>query len=82
VQASTPDSELPDIWDNVSGEEQMALLQALAGSGDNIQNPDGGSPTDTGGGAESAGGEVTTRQNPGGDEDGRNRQSVTEDEST
>lgn len=77
-----PDSELPDIWDNVSGEEQMALLQALAGSGDNIQNPDGGSPTDTGGGAESAGGEVTTRQNPGGDEDGRNRQSVTEDEST
>ncbi|WP_372611639.1 hypothetical protein [Halomonas sp.] len=76
-----PDSELPDIWDNVSGEEQMALLQALAGSGDNIQNPDGGSPTDTGGGAESSGGEVTSRQDTGADSsNGRNRKSVTEDE--
>ena len=38
--------------------------------------------TGTGGGAESSGGEVASRQNPGGDEDGRNRQSVTEGENT
>ena len=77
-----PDSELPDIWKGADGEQQMEILRQLAGSGDDIQNPDGGSPTGTGGGAESSGGEVTSRQNPGGDEDGRNRQSVTEGENT
>jgi len=77
-----PDSELPDIWEGADGEQQMEILRQLAGSGDDIQNPDGGSPTGTGGGAESSGGEVTSRQNPGGDEDGRNRQSVTESENT
>lgn len=70
--------ELPDIWD---GADLMTVLNALSGTGDNIQNPQGGSPTDTGGGTESAGGEVTSRQDPTADStSGRNRQSVTEDE--
>lgn len=72
-----PDSELPDLWDS---NDLLAVLEALASLGDSIQNPEGGSPTRTGGGAESPGGEVTSRQNPGGDEDGRKRKSVTEDE--
>ena len=59
--------------------EIIPTIQQLAGSGDNIQNPDGGSPTDTGGGADSAGGEVQTRENPDEDnstDDDRNSQSV------
>lgn len=74
-----PDSELPEMWD--SG-DLITILQTLGGNGDNVQNPSGGSPTDTGGGAESSGGEVTSRQDPTSDpSSGRNRQSVTEDES-
>jgi hypothetical protein len=73
-----PETELPDVWDS---SDLLEVLSALAGSGDSIQNPDGGSPTDTGGGTESAGGEATTRQDPGSDSsDGRNRSAVTEDE--
>jgi len=74
-----PDSELPDVWDS---NDLMTVLNVLASTGDSIQNPDGGSPTDTGGGAESSGGEVTTRQDTGADSsNGRNKKSVTEDES-
>jgi len=70
-----PDSELPDIWDT---QDLIQVLQALAGRGDNIQNPSGGSPTGTGGGATSSGGEVTTRQKPGSDQSqGRKQKSVT-----
>lgn len=75
-----PDTELPDMWD---GEDLITVLNTLAGTGDSIQNPNGGSPTDTGGGAESAGGEATTRQDPGTDSSsGRNKKSVTEGEDT
>ena len=73
-----PDSELPELWENA---DLLEVLSALASKGDQIQNPDGGSPTDTGGGADSPGGEVTSRQDPGADSsNGRNRKSVTEDE--
>lgn len=73
-----PDSELPELWD---GGDLIEILSALANVGDRIQNPEGGSPTDSGGGAESPGGEVTTRQDPTADPaSGRNRRSVTEDE--
>lgn len=76
-----PETELPDIWQNVNGEEQLEILLQLGGNGDNIANPQGGSPTDTGGGAESAGGEVTSRQDPGADSsNGRNKKSPTEEE--
>ncbi len=70
-----PEAELPD--DNELG-EIVALLQDLRGSGDAIQNPEGGAPTDTGAGAESAGREVKSRQNPERDSsDGRNQGDVT-----
>lgn len=73
-----PDSELPDIWD---GDDLLNILQILAGVGDNVQNPNGGSPTDTEGGTESSGGEATSRQDPGSDSSsGRSKKSVTEDE--
>lgn len=62
-----PETELPDNVQDIDGEEQIRLLQILAGAGDNIQNPDGGAPTDTGGGAQSPGREVQTRQEPQGD---------------
>jgi hypothetical protein len=72
------ETELPE------GEELSRIVEItskLAGKGDNIQNPDGGSPTDTGSGAESSGGEVTSRQSPEDvDEDSRNRKAPTEDE--
>jgi len=61
--------------------EHIKKINLLAGKGDDIQNPSGGSPTDTGGGADSAGGEVTTRQNPERDSSGsdsRNKKSVTD----
>jgi len=77
-----PETELPDNVQDISGEEQLQLLQVLGGNGDNVQNPDGGAPTDTGGGADSAGGEATTRQNPADDNSGsdsRNQQSATEE---
>jgi hypothetical protein len=56
-----PEDELPQ------GEElgqQIQTIQELAGRGDNIQNPDGGRPTDTGGGQQSPGREVRSRENP------------------
>lgn len=61
-----PETELPDIW---SG-DLMSVLQQLAGNGDDIQNPDGGRPTDTGGGTQSEGREATTRENPNEDNSG------------
>ncbi len=78
-----PETELPDIWRPEEGEnEDQSVLETvliLAGKGDNILNPEGGSPTDTGGGAESAGGEVITREEPytGDNENGRNQRDVT-----
>jgi hypothetical protein len=72
-----PEIELPEIW----GESNfIEVLMQLAGNGDNIQNSDGGSPTDTGGGADSSGGEVKTREKPSEDnsgDDSRNKQDVT-----
>jgi hypothetical protein len=72
-----PEVEMPGQDELTS--EIIPIIQQLAGSGDNIQNPDGGSPTDTGGGTESSGGEVKTRQNPEDDnsgDDSRNKQSA------
>lgn len=76
-RAGIDPNELPDIWDD----DFLTVLKSLEGTGDSIQNPDGGSPTDTEGGTESSGGEVTSRQDPGSDSsNGRNKKSVTEDE--
>lgn len=73
-----PEVELPTPDELTS--EIIPLIKELAGRGDAIQNPEGGSPTDTGGGADSAGGEVVSRDEPESDSsDGRNRQSVTEE---
>jgi hypothetical protein len=74
-----PETELPGEGEL---DEHIQKIQQLAGKGDNIQNPSGGSPTDTGGGADSSGGEVKTRQNPErdtSDDDSRNQQSQTEE---
>jgi len=62
-----PETELP-----AEGEldEHIDKINRLAGKGDDIQNPDGGRPTDTGGGAQSAGREAKTRQNPENDNSG------------
>jgi hypothetical protein len=73
-----PEVELPSP-DELT-EEIIPLITSLAGTGDSIQNPDGGSPTDTGTGAESAGGEVTSREGSRDESNQRNRQGVTEDE--
>lgn len=59
-----PEKELPQDGDL---DEHIDIINELAGRGDNIQNPEGGRPTDTGGGTQSAGREVVTRENP--DED-------------
>jgi hypothetical protein len=75
-RAGIDPNEVPEFWGDG---DHMDNLLALANKGDQIQNPDGGSPTDTEGGQDSAGGEVVSRQDPDGDEDGRNRQAVTED---
>lgn len=56
-----PEVEMPD---DAELDEIIGVLQELRGAGDDIQNPEGGSPTDTGTGSESAGGEVSGRQNP------------------
>lgn len=73
-----PQDELPEVWNE---NDLMTVLNALASTGDNIQNPQGGNPTNTGGGAESAGGEATTRDDAGADsQSSRNKSSVTEDE--
>lgn len=73
-----PEVELPSP-DELT-EEIIPLITALAGTGDRIQNPSGGSPTDTGTGAESAGGEVTSRETSRDESNQRNRQAITEDE--
>lgn len=77
-----PETELPDNVQDIDGEEQMQILQALAGRGDSIQNPQGGSPTDTGGGEQSPGREAQTRDNPQDDNSGsrdRPQQGVTQE---
>lgn len=61
-----PEVELPDIW----GDDLITVLQQLASLGDRVQNPDGGRPTDTGGGTQSQGREATTRENPDEDNSG------------
>jgi len=72
-----PEVELPQ-----EGElsEHIQTVNQLAGRGDEIQNPSGGRPTDTGGGEQSPGREATTRQNPAEDQSGnqdRPQQSAT-----
>lgn len=72
-----PEMEMPTADELES--DIIPVIQQLAGSGDDIQNPEGGSPSDTGGGAESSGGEAKTRENPNddnSDDDSRNKQSV------
>jgi hypothetical protein len=77
-RAGIDPDEIPPFWNEG---ELLDNLRALASKGDEIQNPDGGRPTDTEGGSESAGGEVTSRQDPGEDSSsGRNKKSITEDE--
>jgi len=73
-----PEVELPSP--EKLNSEIIPLITSLAGTGDRMQNPDGGSPTDTGTGAESAGGEVKTRESSRDESEQRNRQSITEDE--
>lgn len=73
-----PEVELPSPEELDS--KIIPLITSLAGTGDRMQNPDGGSPTDTGTGAESAGGEVKTRESSRDESEQRNRQSITEDE--
>ena len=76
------ETEMPDQAQLT--EEIIPLLQELSGKGDEIQNPDGGRPTDTGGGAQSSGREASSREDAttdnSGDED-RPKKSPTEDES-
>jgi len=74
-----PETELPT---DETLDEQVQLINDLAGRGDDIQNPQGGRPTDTGGGTQSAGREVQTRQNPSADNSGnqdRPQQGATEE---
>lgn len=78
-RAGLDPQEVPDVWAN---NDMVTMLTTLSGSGDSIQNPDGGAPTETEGGTESAGGEVDSRQDPNEDSSsGRNKSSITEDES-
>ncbi|QCC48096.1 hypothetical protein DV707_10730 [Halobellus limi] len=56
-----PETELPQE-DELA--EHIRIINELAGKGDNIQNPNGGSPSGTGGGTESGGRSVKGRQNP------------------
>lgn len=62
-----PEVEMPDDSDLA---EIIGLIQELQGAGDDIQNPDGGSPTGTGAGAADSGKEVSGRQNPERDSSG------------
>jgi len=74
-----PETELPQEGEL---DDHIQKVQLLAGKGDDIQNPEGGAPTDTGGGADSAGGEVKTRQNPERDtsgSDSRNQQGISQE---
>jgi hypothetical protein len=73
-----PETEMPS-----GGEldEHITRVNQLAGRGDDIQNPEGGRPTDTGGGQQSPGREVKTRENPDDDNSGdqdRPQQGATE----
>jgi len=72
------EEDLPEFWER-DGSNMIDILLQLSGNGDDIQNSEGGSPTDTGGGTDSAGGEVTTREEPatGDNENGRNQQDAT-----
>lgn len=73
-----PDTELPDESEL---DEVIDVLHELQGAGDDIQNPEGGHPTETGGGTQTSGEEVTSRDEPGNvDENSRPRQAPTEDE--
>lgn len=56
-----PETEMPSEGEL---DEHIDIINQLAGRGDEIQNPDGGAPTNTGGGTQSAGREVNTRDNP------------------
>jgi hypothetical protein len=62
-----PETELPQEGEL---DEHIRKINLLAGKGDDIQNPDGGRPTDTGGGAQSSGREAKTEQNPETDKSG------------
>ncbi len=73
-----PETELPDNDGIENIDDHVELLGRIAGRGDSIQNPDGGAPSETGGGADTSGREVKSRQQPERDsEDGRNKQGVT-----
>ncbi len=70
-----PEIELPDESEL---SEIISLLHDLRGVGDSIQNPSGGSPSETGAGSESSGGEVSSRQNPERDSsEGRRQRDIT-----
>lgn len=73
-----PEVELPSN-EKLTG-EIIPIINDLAGKGDSVQNPQGGSPTDTGTGTESSGGEVKSRESGRNPDNERNQQSITEDE--
>ena len=56
-----PETELPR---DAELDEHIKFLQKVAGIGDQIGNQQGGRPTDTGTGVQSAGREVKSRENP------------------
>jgi len=56
-----PETELPR---DAELDEHIKFLQRVAGIGDQIGNQQGGRPTDTGTGVQSAGREVKSRENP------------------
>jgi len=79
-----PEQELPSM--KALDEDIIPILQSLSNKGqsvgDRAQNPDGGRPSDTGGGAQSSGREVTSREDASTDNSGdqdRPQQSPTED---
>lgn len=70
-----PQTELPQPGEV---DAQIAKIQALAGKGDLIKNPDGGSPSNTGGGGQDPGRAVKSRQQPEKDASkGRPKEDVT-----
>ena len=71
-----PETELPQD-DEI--DEHVDLITRLAGKGDDVQNPEGGAPTNTGGGSQSSGREVKSRDKPEADESssGRPKEDVT-----
>lgn len=78
-----PEQELPAPGELDS--EIIPIIRQLAGgqaAGDAVQNPEGGRPTDTGGGAQTAGREVTSRDSAttdGTQDDSRPQKSPAED---